>query len=197
MIPVDEYMDSVPEKKMYKSNIQKSVEETTPILNRKGKKSTNYDDSKTEYDSKDKSLNLKEESCSIKNSKKSCKQYKDKLKLLSKFELMKSNSGIITTPNERPHINSLSNKKILHNKFKIDNTTPRVSGKSPFTNDSISKAKKFGFTGIRKPTQIPELKEKKQSKVNQSKSIRVENFEKRKTSLAKKVETDKLNFPEF
>lgn len=193
---VDEYLENDIDCKLHKSHFDNPPNDSKlAILHRSGH-TTPSDVLKPDQDSKNKSENYKDKREESYDAKTSQKLSKDKLKVLTKFDLMKSTNSILNTSNDKSQIKTFLSKPTYPDKAKHDLSLKKTNNKQVFPNKITQKFKNNVFVRLRRPTQIPERKEKKKLNANNSISMRRDRSCARKSSLSKNS-NEQIDFVEL
>lgn len=192
-ITLDECLDFEPNGRLHKSNMDINPDNVKPPFNRDSSESSSSEEIRPESDSKDIRKASNDLFAKKDGTKTSQKSSKERLKALTAFELMRPTINILDTSGDRIQQNHRQTKTSMFSGQKADNFQIKTAGKSPFPHKSRTNIKTPLFSSLKRPTHIPERKEKKVS-INRSLQMKFDGLEPRKMSAPKKSDTDKVNF---
>lgn len=204
ILTVDEYLEHESDQKLHKSHMDNPHDDSKLAVSHRSGLTTPSDMLKPDIEPKPQDLHrptqAKGHLTSI-DKRDSVKQLHNKNKALSRIDVARSSASLLNVSHDKSHVSAFMTKPMNTSKLVTEKDRERrgakVSSKSPFPHSATSKVKSSVFVGLKRPSQVPERKEKRRVVANYSASMRVDSKSRRVTELEKGPEDDKVNFLEF
>ena len=197
ILTVDEYLEHESDQKLHKSHMDNPHDDSKLAVSHRSGLTTPSDMLKPDIEPKpSQSINSKVHLTSI-DKRYSVKQLQNRNKVLSRIDVARSTASLLNSSHDKSHVSAFMSKPMNTSKLGAEKQSKKMSSKSPFPHSSTSKVRNSVFVGLKRPSHVPERKEKRRAMANYSASMRVDPKGRRITEPEKRSEEERVNFLEF